>query len=149
MFDTANAIAYDHQMVQAVKERTPLSAGLGPSAWFDVRGSRFDGHVVHEELDALDLVLQRMLQSWPQLPSGGDARVFAISPFRKVAEAVKATLSLHRKTVEKAKGKGLIASGTVHTFQGKEADVVIPCSARRQATRARARVPGLRQSRMS
>jgi hypothetical protein len=66
-----------------------------------------------------------MLESWPTLPSGEDASVFVISPFRKVAEAVQVTLRPHRRTIEKAKGKDLIASGTVHTFQGKEADVVI------------------------
>jgi hypothetical protein len=125
MFETANAIAYDGQMVQAVKNRAPLTAGLGPSAWFDVKGAPIDGHVVFEELHALDQILDRMKESWPSLPSGQDARVFAISPFRKVAEAVEATLQAHRRAIEKAKGTALLDSGTVHTFQGKEADVVI------------------------
>lgn len=87
-------------------------------------GGTFDGHVVQEELDALGNVLDRFRESWPELPAGGVARVFVISPFRTVAEAVRDLLLLRRATA-KAKSDMLIDSGTVHTFQGKEADVVI------------------------
>jgi hypothetical protein len=125
MFETANAIAYDEQMVQAVHDRAPLGGGLGESVWYDVRGVRFDGHVVHDELEVLDDVLDTMREDWPQLASGGNAHVFIISPFRAVTRAVNERLSQRQRAKERRITPGLIASGTVHTFQGKEADVVI------------------------
>ena len=51
--------------------------------------------------------------------------MFVISPFRAVAKAVNETLSQRRRAKKRKFGTGLIAGGTVHTFQGKEADVVI------------------------
>lgn len=117
MFSVANRIAYAGQMVQGrvddVGRPTPwdFSCSLGESAWLDVRSNRVRHPVSDDEIACL-------LDCLAQLQRGkrGKAKVYVISPFRKVAQAC-------RKGVSDA-GFGGIECGTVHTFQGKEAHIV-------------------------
>jgi hypothetical protein len=126
MFSIANAIAYGGQMVRSAVDRPaddvtgrPADdvvgrladdlAGLptGPSGWIDVQMSTpLDGHAIAEELS----VLGDMLQQLTYYP----APIFVISPFRSVAEMCK----------ERFYKKDRVECGTIHTFQGKEADIV-------------------------
>lgn len=125
MFDVANAIAYGGQMVQANTgdNPRPLRNDPGPSRWIDVRAETSDGQVVGEELSALSNELEKLRERWPVVPeneTGKPAKVYVISPFKKVAqacdEAVK-VLGLDEVPFE-------VECGTVHRFQGKEAEIV-------------------------
>jgi hypothetical protein len=117
MFSVANRIAYADQMVQGRVDEsgvpTPwdFSCSLGESAWFDVRSTRVNHPVCEDEIAYLITCLK-------QLQGGRNekTKVYVISPFRKVAQAC-------RKRISDAGING-VETGTVHTFQGKEAEAV-------------------------
>lgn len=120
MFDIANRIAYDGQMVQATPTIGDFQCVLGESAWFDIRAERASGHVVSEEMEALAHMLKTMAADWPgSAKTSKLARVYVISPFRSVAER---TMAVARESGAPA---GRMDCGTVHAFQGKEAEIVI------------------------
>jgi hypothetical protein len=126
MFSIANSIAYGGQMVNApgadsgfgadsrVDGEGGAPAGVmdvlagGPSGWIDVEMmTALDGHIVAEELQVLDDLLTQ-LATYPGM-------IFVISPFRSVAGACQ----------ERFFQKDRVECGTIHTFQGKEAGIVI------------------------
>jgi superfamily I DNA and/or RNA helicase len=106
MFSIANRIAYNGQMV-SVRDEAEADIPTGESGWIDVAaGTSLEGHVVGEEIQVLgDLLLQ--LVYFP-------GRVYIISPFRSVA----------RVCLEQFYEKDRVTCGTIHTFQGKEAEIV-------------------------
>ncbi|PXW28345.1 DEAD/DEAH box helicase [Paraburkholderia caballeronis] len=126
MFDIANLIAYDNQMVQATGSKG-IDPDLFESCWIDVQGPAND-KVVAEEMKALEKILVHFLSKWPQVISkSGDsqaASVYIISPFRSVAKASKKLISSGNLESRLKKLKVKIDAGTVHTFQGKEASIV-------------------------
>ncbi|MGZ4542222.1 MAG: DEAD/DEAH box helicase [Mycobacteriaceae bacterium] len=117
MFGIANRIAYGGLMIygtgwdQANRflERYPPHR-LPMSKWVDVRSDTSEGHwkpAEGEQLDRILRVLARLDFDFSQ--------VMVIAPFRDVARQVK----------DRARSyKGLVA-GTIHTAQGKQADIVI------------------------
>jgi superfamily I DNA and/or RNA helicase len=108
MFSIANQIAYSNQMVRAVED-APFDCSLGESAWFHIDGiSVRDGQVIGEEIELLKQHVQKLNTS------GQLNNVFVISPFKSVAKECKSAL----------KNYPGISCGTIHTFQGKEADIV-------------------------
>jgi hypothetical protein len=123
MFSVSNNIAYARQMVQGRVDGngqpTPakIFSPLGDSAWFDVRSCRCHHPVCEDEIDHLLDCLEK-LRDTPATLATGDldqpdkrAKIFVISPFRKVVQACRARLTN-------------VECGTVHTFQGKETDIV-------------------------
>lgn len=128
MFKVANRIAYAEQMVhgrvgdQGQPEKTEFTCVLGDSVWLDVRATRTSHPVIEDELDVLvDCLLQ--LQQEPAFTPARKAgardkvaKIFVISPFRKLKNACINRI--------KDAGLGQIECGTVHTFQGKEAEIV-------------------------
>ena len=107
MFSIANLIAYDKQMVRVGQDRV-IDVATGESGWIDVQGVTADGHLIREEL----MVLGEMLGQLGDFLDSGKA--FVISPFRSVADVC----------YEEFNVKGRVECGTIHTFQGKEAEVV-------------------------
>lgn len=107
MFSLANRIAYDGMMVNGVEEREPLQDWPG-SSWFDVRATTSEGNWIDEEGRLALALLERLRR-----PRG---EVVVLSPFRHVV----------RGLLELLRSRGLdLHVGTVHTFQGKEADAVV------------------------
>ena len=119
MFSVANRIAYDGQMVQANHAPPVLDRDPGPSTWFDVRSASARDKVVAEEMTHLEAEMVRLRTNWPQR-SGMPASVFVISPFVSVAGAAD---QIVRKVLGKDAWK-MCPVGTVHRFQGREADIV-------------------------
>ena len=121
MFSIANRIAYDSQMVQARTSFPHISSPLGQSRWLDVQGHNADTQLVQEELACLRRCLLAFQQDWPTAygPNGSrEASVFVISPFRKVAWHCRSLLRSMQFSEER------VRCGTIHTFQGREADIV-------------------------
>ena len=123
MFSVANRIAYAQQMVpgNVDGEGRPVPSTidciLGDSAWLDVRSERVNHPVSDDECDVLVECLEQLRRVPATVGSQRHrAKVYVISPFRKVATACRAR-------VERNRFAG-IECGTVHTFQGKEADIV-------------------------
>lgn len=116
MFGIANRIAYQDMMVYGTAaDKGP--DGIGPSCWHDIPAEGAQGHWIEAQGQlALRLAVEII---GPRLPAGGAHQVYVITPFRKVAEKIGALL-------EKQFGpRASSMSGTVHTFQGKEAEHVI------------------------
>ncbi|WP_428485077.1 DEAD/DEAH box helicase [Rhodopila sp.] len=125
MFDIANRIAYDGRMVFAAKEAaSPIRDLLGCSAWIDVDAPSMDKWVEAEGklITAAITRLSDALQAPPD--------IYVICPFKMPAQRLRAMLrntpgalaglptSERRTWIDKR-------VGTVHTFQGKEAEAVI------------------------
>lgn len=117
MFSVSNRIAYAEQMVQAAPRRPRLDSPFGASSWIDIQGSSSGGHVVREEMIQLEQMLRDAARSWPAT-SGRDASIFIITPFKRVQHAIEGVL-------RKLDLENRIACGTIHSFQGREADIVL------------------------
>lgn len=143
MFEVSNKIAYDNMMVYGVPPRPDFDL-LTHSTWLDVgapaNGEKWnpvEGRYVLATLDtirgrigrAMDAELADLGPDLPQWATDSTAReaeltrrvtesVFVVSPFRDVVEGLRGAV-----------GHQLLSTsnrlGTVHTTQGKEADVVI------------------------
>ena len=150
MFSVSNHIAYSGQMVQGrVDEKgfprpSPFSCVLGQSTWFDVRSTDAVHPVVKEEIDVLIDCLQKLRRnpafvvSTEAAAPPKRAKIYVIRPFRKVKDACQ-------KALERT-GLKNVECGTVHTFQGKEAEVVFLCSVLPQAKQAQVPERGPRRS---
>ena len=127
MFGIANAAAYDGQMVHAP---TPTGAGpavaaLGPSRWIHVPPpAGAEGRWRPEEGEALLDLLGRALSA-----GGGSPDLFVISPYREVADAVRALVRRQRRLFAPARVAAEAWAreriGTIHAFQGREAEAVV------------------------
>ncbi|CDM62419.1 MULTISPECIES: DEAD/DEAH box helicase [Rhizobium] len=140
MFSIANGLAYDESMVLG-HETTEREARLairrpmfGPSAWINVAGISEmpnDFYVPEEGTLARQIVssyikFQLSERGEPTLPD-----LFLISPFRKVAIGLKQRLLDDAPEVFGDLAPALVEEwidrsvGTVHSFQGKEAETVL------------------------
>ncbi|MGE7183993.1 AAA domain-containing protein [Peribacillus sp. NPDC006672] len=117
MFTIANEIAYDNKMV------LPPQKSRGKSAWFDCKGLAVNRQFVTEQGD---LVADHIVELWEKASTPPD--VYIISPFTAVKDGIKQVLKQRLKNMpisnEEIKDWLEKSVGTVHTFQGKEADIV-------------------------
>ncbi len=115
MFDIVNTIAYDGLMIddtgKAPGERFNAAyPSLPPSKWINVIGGSARGHWVPDEGRQLDRILATLTELKFDMST-----VMVIGPFRDVAREIR-----HRS----GRHPGL-AAGTIHTAQGKQAEIVI------------------------
>ncbi|KLR59008.1 DEAD/DEAH box helicase [Diaphorobacter sp. J5-51] len=110
MFSISNAVAYGGQMVQGKKSS---DVALPSSCWIDVKGKSAQGHWVEDEGTQLVALVQTLLGKHQVDPR----QVALVSPFRDVARQLK--------LLGKRFGLEDKLTGTIHTAQGKEADVVV------------------------
>lgn len=111
MFSISNQVAYSGMMVQGKKKESDV--GLPISRWFDVRAEMSDGHWVHDEGQQARAILDDLVHV-----HGVDrGQIALLSPFRDCARRLKA--------LSESYGLNSGRAGTVHTAQGKEADVLV------------------------
>ena len=119
MFKVANAIAYNNQMVQTISYN---NSSLPKSRWINVQGLTVNMQLVNEEILVLANLLNhlkyRCKVNWHSEINDIPVSLYVISPFKIVAEACK-------KIIKDMKLQPHVTGGTIHTFQGKEADAVI------------------------
>jgi superfamily I DNA and/or RNA helicase len=91
---------------------TPIRADLAlpPSKWLDVASTQSDGHWIPAEGDRLSTILDYLGSQHQDF-----SEVFVLTPFREVARHL---FALGRRYPG-------VTTGTVHTAQGREADIVI------------------------
>ncbi|MES2739911.1 MAG: AAA domain-containing protein [Pseudomonadota bacterium] len=136
MFSIANAIAYNDEMVFGLAPAAELTATarrplLGPSRWIDIVANDFDEHFSPTEgRAAVELVRKFAQQDW-RATADGLPDLYLISPFKSVAVEL-ADLLLKQADTWRGQAKEEVVKswlqshvGTVHTFQGKEAESVI------------------------
>jgi hypothetical protein len=115
MFGISNQIAYDGLMVFGTPDRPAFP---GWDAWCDIRSAISDGHWIPAEGEELRSILSQLRDA-----GVAAAQIRVISPFRMVvSQAMKVHESIFPEVSKQVREKWV---GTVHTMQGKEADVVI------------------------
>ncbi|MGV0831187.1 AAA domain-containing protein [Empedobacter brevis] len=109
MFAIANKIAYSNQMVKAVNTNA-TEPFIGASCWFDVNTqfTVINRHIIKEEIELLAHKIKELKNT------GYDEDIYIISPFKSIA--------LYCENMFRNEAK--ISCGTIHRFQGKEADIV-------------------------
>ncbi|OWV13673.1 damage-inducible protein [Micromonospora wenchangensis] len=117
MFDIVNRVAYGGLMIDGTgtdtgaRDRFQLAyPTLPPSKWIDVAGTGARGHWIPDQGRQLDRILATLAELDFDM-----SEVMVIGPFRDVAR------ELDRRA---RRYPGLVA-GTVHTAQGKQAEVVV------------------------
>ncbi|GAA2673909.1 MULTISPECIES: ATP-binding protein [Actinosynnema] len=115
MFGIVNEIAYGGLMIDGTSRaaRSAFDAANGylpASKWIDVAGGEAQNHWVAEEGRQVDKILAALARNGFPM-----SEVLVVSPFRDVA----------RKLRERARRHPGLVAGTVHTSQGKQADVVV------------------------
>ncbi|THJ23735.1 MAG: hypothetical protein CAF44_001990 [Nitrospira sp. CG24D] len=124
MFSISNYIAYDGLMVFGTSHgESAIGNVLGPSFWIDVQGDGEGKWSQAEGEQALQL-LSRLLHSGIDDPD-----IFFITPFRivsqKLREIIRRDDGISRRLPENARTWTASRIGTIHTFQGKEAEAVV------------------------
>uniref|UniRef100_UPI00225B00CF AAA domain-containing protein n=1 Tax=Dyella silvatica TaxID=2992128 RepID=UPI00225B00CF len=129
-------IAYGDRMKHAKDDKITAHPVLGPSAWWHVVGQALGGT---KYIDAQGTyLLHRLIALYGHgfAEHGANMpKVFVITPFREVKEGLVALLGKKETWEQALAGKQLpvpenlnewsrASIGTVHTFQGKEADIV-------------------------
>lgn len=132
MLEISNRIAYDGKMIMKTGEPDEgKTFPLGESKWFDINGSCEGRHWVPAQGEKVLNCLEQIVAEDQILPN-----LFIISPFRAVAQEVCSFLWKEQQRwsykLPNSKEKLPLLNnwlnksvGTVHTFQGKEADTVI------------------------
>ncbi|WP_106213276.1 DEAD/DEAH box helicase [Kineococcus rhizosphaerae] len=133
MFSIANRMAYQDAMIQGrTRPVRDDAAALGPSCWIDVVGP-VDGHVGAQDWAAVRSILDRIDWTAPADEEHPPLSVAVISPFRDAVAQLSTRVPAHLKALlprdwsaERVKKTlARVEVGTVHTFQGKEHDVVL------------------------
>ncbi|ARO21904.1 hypothetical protein CO659_29145 [Rhizobium sp. S9] len=131
MFSLANQIAYQNKMIFGLHERRPAgdaSPFYGDSAWIDVKGKVSGKQAVAEQTDFIVDLLAATYRRDGALPD-----IYLISPFKEIKTSLRRALSQAVWIDQDGYAHGSPAKlqkwlqervGTVHTFQGKEEDIV-------------------------
>lgn len=141
MFEISNELSYNDTMINVTKDPSNEKADefiLDKSCWIQVRGPEGSGEQNHFVRRQGDVVIKMILEKCITLNSmeKEEINLFVISPFVSVSEGLKNYISYYIKTEEKAdpnnKNLALMKKwlksksiGTIHTFQGEQADEVI------------------------
>lgn len=119
MFHIANTIAYEGKMVYG-GGADKLGDSVLHSCWLNERAEGADGHWIQAQADRVLRMMEHLLHE-PIYSGEGKLRLYIISPFKKVALSMRQVLEGAGYSYKVAKEM----CGTVHTFQGREADYVI------------------------
>ena len=134
MFGIANRMAYGGGMFLAA-DKAPVEVRLtasrpllGPSCWYDVT-EKAGGpkHFIPSQAEAVSRLVGRLIEEGV-VDEDGLPVVFAVSPFRSMADGLRGRLraDLAKRGLQAHAAAWATASvGTVHTFQGKERETVV------------------------
>lgn len=128
MFEISNELSYKGKMINESSEPKSTNYYLPYSVWIDDRGKEKDkrNHFVPEQGDKVWEILTAIFsRNTDSAPS-----VFVITPFKSVENEIKKYIKTKAKQdksdlvkrINEFSNRGI---GTIHTFQGKEADEVI------------------------
>lgn len=128
MFSIANEIAYNNMMYNSTFASTPKL--IMQNGFVQVEGNVSGRHYVPEQGTAIKLMIMDEIRHLQDLPD-----LFVISPFSEIPAILKKELrdpirkALAPKQIEDNDLKKWLDAhiGTVHTFQGKQAEGVILC----------------------
>lgn len=124
MFKISNHVAYDGMMVYGTASGSSrIGKILGESFWINVEGDAVGKWSETEGKWAINL-LRKLFDEGLEDPD-----IFVITPFRIVAQKLREMIRNDRSIADRLPGKPWEWTrdrvGTVHTFQGKEAESVV------------------------
>lgn len=129
MYEISNAISYDNNMKQQTQKPKPEKEAcfcLESSRWINVCGTENnskskDHYVKAQGQKAIELIL-KVFSKTKEMPS-----LYVITPFTTVKDGLKKELNKLSTDIDNRRIQDWAEThiGTVHTFQGKEADEVI------------------------
>jgi hypothetical protein len=124
MFGLANQIAYAGRMVSAT-DNGPRPFALPDSCWLHVEGHCESKQWVPDQWPAVRSLVEPLIAIWKA--EGGAPSLYVVSPFRAVSREIKRKLAVLLDHLGESERKEWLSNtvGTVHTFQGKEAEAVI------------------------
>ena len=135
MFSISNMISYDNRMFNETLNRDVYLEENQPflikkSGWINIDGPERGGknHFVENQAIKVCQLIEKSLDIYDDLFKS-DEKIFIITPFRTVAEDMRKFV--HKHFVELGFDRDLMMEwvkdciGTVHTFQGKEANEVL------------------------
>jgi hypothetical protein len=123
MFTISNKVAYGNLMIHAANQPPSLIRDvLGESRWIDLRGRAQDKWCA-EEGELMITMLKKLVYSGIDAPD-----MYIITPFRDVAYKMRVRLN-QEKALFQRMNQDIYPwlrdrIGTIHTFQGKEAEAV-------------------------
>ena len=126
IFDVANKIAYNGTMFCATNDKKELAIKF-ESSFIHCSGAVKGNHFVENQAQHIHGILTHEISNSENLPD-----VYIISPFSEISRELKTylkeSLSLEFPDLKEKLSKWINSNiGTVHTFQGKEAEGVILC----------------------
>lgn len=128
MFTISNQIAYNNKMMNFTPEPTNISFTFSQSFWLNIQGSmkaKGDQNIEEQNTAAIQ-IFQEAMQTSKALPN-----MYIISPFKKVAftlrNLLKNCIEKQNPKLDSKKRTEWVEEhcGTIHTFQGKEANEVL------------------------
>ena len=128
MFAISNEVAYNGRMFQKTAEPGGKRFLFPQSIWLDVKGTERGNknHSVPEQIDAAAQLVSKAAAVYEGLP-----KLYLITPFTTVNRALQDALypALHKALpeleLEEIRAWLKESCGTIHTFQGKEANEVL------------------------
>uniref|UniRef100_A0A7C5V4Z3 DNA helicase n=1 Tax=Caldicellulosiruptor owensensis TaxID=55205 RepID=A0A7C5V4Z3_9FIRM len=134
MFTVANKIAYKNLMIFDVNKPERVPTVFKDSFWIDVKGKCIYKHYVREQGRIVKTIVQEFLHR--TLTTRNVAKLteelFIISPFKAVKNSISSILKkipLDNTNLKKEEWENIVHEivGTIHSFQGKQANNVIIC----------------------
>lgn len=130
MFSISNRVSYDNRMFNMTSNTEPQKLLLDKSGWIHVVGEEVGNknHFVKKQSDKVCELLENALSIYENL-FDTEKSVFIISPFKTVVNGLKTNIIEYFG--EKGFERELLHQwceqcvGTVHTFQGKDANEVL------------------------
>lgn len=115
MFSIANEIAYENKMVLPEKD-------VGAGEWYNIIGQTKKAQYVNEQGE---FIVEKIEEHFEKVENDETPSVFVITPFTAVRrELISLVNNRLGKKIPHIKKWSQTSIGTVHTFQGKEANVV-------------------------
>lgn len=128
MFSISNEVAYNGRMFRKTAEPSGKRFLLPKSVWLDVKGAERGNknHAVPEQVNVAAKLVGQAAAIYKGLP-----KLYLITPFTTVNRALQDALfpalqsALPELAAEEIRAWLKESCGTIHTFQGKEADEVL------------------------
>lgn len=126
MFSISNKIAYNGRMFLQTDKPSADRFIFEKSIWIDIKGKERGNkdHTVPAQMDAVAELMRQSIADIGELPN-----VFIITPFKSIERSLKQKLRPVLKEAgfsEELVSDWLLKNcGTIHTFQGKEANEVV------------------------
>lgn len=129
MFDISNRISYDNRMInKCIPDKKPIDYVLEKNEFIDVKGQEIGNgnHYVKEQGEKIIEIIKDCIENRGIKVFENSKNLYVISPFTTVINGLKNDINkVFKDESEEVNNWCNTCLGTVHKFQGKEANSVI------------------------